>query len=269
MQISVIIPTYKPKDYIWQCLDSLDAQTLDKRLWEVIIVLNGCSDPWETEIGQYITNHHWMNARLIQTDEAGVSNARNIGLDQAKGEYITFIDDDDYVSPTYLEALAVIATPDTIAASNTIAFSDSNAHIPYAIEKEYQRCAAKNKVPYYVAKRYFRGPCMKLIHRSIIAERRYNPRFAVSEDSLFMFEISDKMRFVAFTDPQAVYYRRIQQGGASRQLSRMQRIRNGIRVMRQYTKIYVRGRGYKFSFYLTRLLGTLHGMMVSQKKIAT
>ena len=84
-----------------------------------------------------------------------------------------------------------------------------------------------------------------------------------------MFEISDKMRFVACTDPQAVYYRRIQQGGASRQLSRMQRIRNGLRVMRQYTKIYVRGRGYKFSFYLTRLLGTLHGMMVSQKKIAT
>ena len=136
MQISVIIPTYKPKDYIWQCLDSLDAQTLDKRLWEVIIVLNGCSEPWETEIKQYIQSHPLTNVRLIQTDEGGVSNARNIGLDQAKGEYIAFLDDDDYVSPTYLEALAAIATPDTIAASNTIAFSDQNAHLPYAIEKE-------------------------------------------------------------------------------------------------------------------------------------
>ena len=97
---------------MWQCLDSLNAQTLDKRLWEVIIVLNGCSEPWETEIKQYIQSRHLTNARLIQTDEGSVSNARNIGLDQAKGEYIAFLDDDDYVSPTYLEALAAIATPD-------------------------------------------------------------------------------------------------------------------------------------------------------------
>lgn len=269
MQISVIIPTYKPQNYLWQCLDSLDAQTMDKSLWEVIIVLNGCSEPWKTEIKKYIGLHHWFNARLLQTDEAGVSNARNIGLDNAKGEYITFIDDDDYVSPSYLDELAVIATPDTIAASNTIAFSDQNAHIPYAIEKEYLHYATKDNVPFYSAKKYFRGPCMKLIHRSIIAGRRYNPQFAVSEDSLYMFAISDKMRYVAFTNPQAVYYRRIRPDSASRQLSWLQRIRNGMHLVLQYSKIYRSGKGYKFSFYFTRLLGTLHGMMiVTKKKIA-
>ena len=258
MQISVIIPTYQPKDYIWQCLDSLDAQTLDKRLWEVIIVLNGCSDPWETDIKQYIQSHHWTNARLIQTDEAGVSNARNIGLDQAKGEYITFIDDDDYVSPTYLEALQQIADKDTIAASYTVGFSYEQAQLPYYIEKEYDRRAASGKQPFYKAKKYFGVPHMKLIHRDIIGKQRFDTRFQNGEDSLFMFAISPKMRYIHFTDTQAIYYRRFRPGSASNRNNRIQTIRNGIRLIHQYNRLYWRGKGFSFRFYATRIFGIIH-----------
>ena len=54
MKISVIIPTYKPKEYIWECLDSLKSQTFDKKEFEIILILNGCKEPYYSEIDKYI-----------------------------------------------------------------------------------------------------------------------------------------------------------------------------------------------------------------------
>ena len=105
MKVSVIIPTYKPQKYLWKCLDSLDNQTLAKDYFEVVLVLNGCKEPYDTQIKEYISKHNDLIINYIQTDEGGVSNARNIGIDVAKGEYVSFIDDDDYVSPKYLQRL--------------------------------------------------------------------------------------------------------------------------------------------------------------------
>ena len=97
-KVSVIIPSYKPRNYIWDCLDSLKLQTLPKEDYEIILVLNGCSEPWKGEIESFIDrNMIGFNIKLIQTDVPGVSNARNLGIDSAKGEYISFIDDDDFV----------------------------------------------------------------------------------------------------------------------------------------------------------------------------
>ena len=98
MKITVIIPTYKPGSYLWKCLDSIKNQTFDKVDFELILVLNGCNEPYYTDIKKYIaTNFIGYNINFIQTDVGGVSNARNIALDKAKGKYITFIDDDDFV----------------------------------------------------------------------------------------------------------------------------------------------------------------------------
>lgn len=116
MKISVIVPTYKPMDYLWKCLDSLVAQTLLGSEWELLLVLNGCCEPWRTQIEKYIgSKMQGMNVVFVQTDTPGVSNARNIALDRARGEYIMFIDDDDYVSPQYLEELLKAASPDTVS----------------------------------------------------------------------------------------------------------------------------------------------------------
>lgn len=265
MSISVIIPTYKPQNYLWQCLDSLNAQTMDKCLWEVIIVLNGCSEPWEGEIKQYINSHHLMNARILQIDEAGVSNARNLGIDNAKGEYIAFIDDDDYVSASYLEQLLTHASADTIAASNTIAFNDHSCHIPYSIEKEYIRCAKHKKITFEKAKKYFSGPCMKLIHRDMIGEQRFDTRFRNGEDSLFMFAISTKIRYISFTDTNAIYYRRFRSGSASMGQQRGKAFKNRLHLMQAYHRLYWgHPTQYLFRFYITRLIASLHAIIKGQ-----
>ena len=103
MKITVIIPTYKPKDYLWECLNSLVRQTLSKNCFEVIIVLNGCAEPWKSQVEDFINcNMQGVDVNFIYTEMGGVSNARNIALDIAKGDYITFLDDDDYLSPRAL-----------------------------------------------------------------------------------------------------------------------------------------------------------------------
>ena len=95
-EISVIVPTYKPDYYIWKCLNSIVSQNLDRRNYEVLIILNGDKEPFFTEIESYLKNNNLNNFHLIYTQEKGVSNARNIGLDRAKGDYICFVDDDDF-----------------------------------------------------------------------------------------------------------------------------------------------------------------------------
>ncbi|MCF2604299.1 glycosyltransferase family 2 protein [Parabacteroides distasonis] len=54
MKIFVIIPTYKPQAYLWECLDSMVAQTFPKEEFEVILVLNGCTEPYKSDIERYI-----------------------------------------------------------------------------------------------------------------------------------------------------------------------------------------------------------------------
>ena len=53
MKISVIIPSYKPQEYLWQCLDSLCSQTFPKEDFELILVLNGCKEPYYEQIKAY------------------------------------------------------------------------------------------------------------------------------------------------------------------------------------------------------------------------
>ena len=81
IHISVIIPTYKPQAYLWECLDSMVAQTFPKVEFEVILVLNGCSEPWKSEIEDYITRKmQGMHIQFLHTEQGGVSNARNMRI---------------------------------------------------------------------------------------------------------------------------------------------------------------------------------------------
>ena len=126
-EISVIVPTYKPDYYIWECLNSIAIQSLDKEKYEVLIVLNGDKEPFFTEIESYLKKNNLNNFNLIYSQEKGVSNARNIGLDSAKGEYICFVDDDDFLDKNYLqEMLRVILKyrNDGIVISNSLNFEE-------------------------------------------------------------------------------------------------------------------------------------------------
>ena len=100
-KISIIVHVYKVEKYLRRCLDSIVAQTFTD--WECILVDDGSTD------GSYIIceDYSRIDSRFIvfHQENRGVSSARNIGIEKSKGEFICFIDADDWIKETYLEQL--------------------------------------------------------------------------------------------------------------------------------------------------------------------
>lgn len=99
--ISVIVPIYKVEPYLKRCLDSLLAQTYTK--FELILVEDGSPDRCGEICEDYARRD--PRIRVIHKRNGGLSDARNAGLAAAAGEYIAFVDSDDWVSPDYLRVL--------------------------------------------------------------------------------------------------------------------------------------------------------------------
>ena len=99
--ISVIVPVYNGQDYLEKCIESIEAQTYENI--EVLIINDGSTDA----TGQVCVSlkQRYSNISVITTEDEGVSAARNVGLDAAKGAYVTFVDADDRIRPKMLEAL--------------------------------------------------------------------------------------------------------------------------------------------------------------------
>lgn len=100
-KISVIIPVYRVENYLTACLDSISSQTF--RDFELILVDDGSPDSCGAMCDAYAADH--PNTRVLHQANAGLSQARNNGVKIAHGEYITFVDSDDLVTPDYLQYL--------------------------------------------------------------------------------------------------------------------------------------------------------------------
>lgn len=259
MKISVIIPSYKPQGYVWECLESFCNQTFLKSDYEVIIILNGCKEPHYTWMCKFTARHSDVQWNLLQTDTGGVSNARNLGIDAAKGEYVTFVDDDDKVSPSFLKRLYEKAAPETISLCRPYAFidGDESKQAPYGITDVYNRLPVDKKTHPLRARRYFNGPWMKLIHREIIGNRRFDSRIRNGEDGLFMFIISDRIKYVQRAEPDAIYYRRMRQGSAvNRERSRYERLKNSAVIAWEEIRWVCHNPfGYNWYFFLRSIMG--------------
>lgn len=97
--ISVIVPIYNVEKYLVRCLDSLAAQTY--RNLEVILIDDGSTDDSGAIADRYVKKD--KRFYVIHQQNGGLSNARNHGIEVAKGKYLTFVDSDDTVTPDYVE----------------------------------------------------------------------------------------------------------------------------------------------------------------------
>ena len=86
-KFSIVIPVYNVEDYIERCLESIKKQTFKD--YEVIVVDDGCTDKSIEIAKQY-------DVKIIKTEHVSVSEARNVGVKHTKGEYLIFLDSDDY-----------------------------------------------------------------------------------------------------------------------------------------------------------------------------
>ena len=259
IQISVIIPTYRPGAYLWTCLDSLCRQMMPAERFEMIIVLNGCNEPYTTEIAQYISAHPHHRFVVRQTDTAGVSHARNIGLDLCAGKYVAMVDDDDWLSPDYLALLWQKAAENSIVVTDVQLIDDvTGQERAYYLHDAFQTTFAKRPT-FFTARSFFSTAWGKLIPMGVIAGDRFDTRFRLGEDALFMFAIARRVQTICATSPAAVYYVRERSGSASRSpLDYFSRAGILLRLACAYTTIWARHpRQYHFPFFVSRIVATL------------
>ena len=102
MKLSIIIPVYNVELYLRECLDSVFIQDLTG--CEVIVVNDGSTDDSPTIIDEYRSLYPSF-LRVINKKNGGLSSARNSGLEAARGEYIYFIDSDDYLKPFAIKTI--------------------------------------------------------------------------------------------------------------------------------------------------------------------
>ena len=102
LDLSIIIPVYNAEKYLTECLDSI-INNKTKYNYEIICINDGSTDTSLNILNTYSKRHN--NITVITQENRGASRARNIGLDNATGKYIAFIDCDDYVSNNYLDRL--------------------------------------------------------------------------------------------------------------------------------------------------------------------
>lgn len=103
MKLSIIVPVYNVKDYLAKCLDSLTNQDLPQKDYEIIVVNDGSTDNSGEIAKQYAGKY--SNIILINQTNQGLSGARNTGIANARGEYIQFVDSDDYLEKNVLGSL--------------------------------------------------------------------------------------------------------------------------------------------------------------------
>lgn len=105
-KISVIIPVYNVQNYLAKCLDSLVSQTLENI--EIIVVNDGSTDNSQKIIDAF-SQKYPAKIQPFKKENGGLSDARNFGLDKATGEYIGFVDSDDWVEHTMFEEMYLLA----------------------------------------------------------------------------------------------------------------------------------------------------------------
>ncbi len=191
-KISIIVPVYKVEKYIHKCIDSILAQTFTD--FELILVDDGSPD----NCGKICDEYAKQDSRIvvIHKENGGQSTARNAGLDIAKGEYVGFIDSDDWIEPDMYEILYNICTEhncDVANCSSTIYFKDRtvvNGGHPLTIHNRQE--AMKTMLE---GKLYDECLWTKLIKRSLLDDIRI-PNGIMYEDTAFTYKFMHRAKRV-------------------------------------------------------------------------
>lgn len=192
--VSIIIPAYNVENYIERCIQSLLAQTY--KCLEIIIVDDGSSDSTHEKC-LMIANTD-KRIQLYEQNNQGVSAARNRGMEIAKGDYLCFVDADDFVSPLYVEIMlnnlvsenADLSMVMCTRGDKIISSTDS-----YETEIWDNREALINLMRRNI---YANGVCSKLFKREVIKDINFDIDLKIGEDKLFVYKVIDKCAKIVF-----------------------------------------------------------------------
>lgn len=207
--VSIIIPAYNVEQYIDQCIQSIIDQ--DYKDFECIIIDDGSTDnTYAKGISWSIKDNRII---IIHQKNSGVSIARNKGIENSKGEYITFVDSDDFVNKSYLS--------DMLSHTNIMQDLIISGLILYPIKPTYNPLVPNNNKTFIISpentedivllneKSLLHGPVGKLYRSKIIKEHniRFNPNLSLGEDLNFNYDYLNYVQTITNVPKVNYYYR--------------------------------------------------------------
>lgn len=171
-KVSIIVPVYNVENYLGKCLDSLLNQSYDNI--EIIVVNDGSKDrSWE--IIEDYTHKFPEKIKPFTKENGGLSDARNYGLDRATGDYIGFVDSDDYVTEAMFEEMLLLAKKhDAKMVICNIQKVDQNGNVTQKltqIPNMPEKIELKNNFSVFSDLSYF--ACNKLFKRELFNQKRF------------------------------------------------------------------------------------------------
>lgn len=228
-KVSIILPVYNVEKYLSACLDSLLAQTLEEI--EIVAVNDGSTDG-SLQILQAYQSLNPEKLFIFSTENHGVSRARNYGFAHSHGEYVWFVDSDDFVEPDACRLLYEKATAD---GNDLVLFRYYNVDSETGVRKEY--IASCHNQNFRVADKPYELPAIspypwiKFIHRDLFNGLCF-PEGIRFEDLPVAYLLAVKARSIGYVD-QCFYNYRKNVGFLSRLTPSTLHIRNAIIFMKE------------------------------------
>lgn len=186
-ELSIIVPVYKVEPYLPKCIDSILAQTF--RDFELILIDDGSPD----RCGEICDEYAAKDARIvvIHQENRGVSAARNAGMDIARGEYIGFVDSDDWIEPEMYETMINVSKKKgvDVVICGICDYGEDGEFIRNALTGSgFYTKDEMLKTVFTTPNNLGGGCCNKVFRHIAIKDVRYQEGIAVAEDWLFLFD---------------------------------------------------------------------------------
>lgn len=214
--ISIITPVYNTEKYLPECIQSVFNQSYKN--WELLLIDDGSQDGAGAICDEYAARD--SRIKVFHKENGGVSSARNVGLDNAKGEWITFLDSDDMFEPQYLEKCLFYAKKYNV---DVVKFYFSGTYFSnHTIDRteEFSLLTIND----YLKKNYSVSS-IGLYKKSIISSLRFNEKMKYAEDQLFNYELIQRAGHCGFIN-EALYYYRANEMSATKTVDGISRLKS-------------------------------------------
>lgn len=200
-KVSVIVPVYNAEQFLPLCIDSILKQVFIN--FELLLIDDGSSDKSGPICEKYARQD--KRIRVYHKSNGGVSSARNIGIEKAKGEWVAFVDSDDWVSENYLSDMI-----DDIIDDNMLIFHDLYEDLLINLEKKVVE--REDMVKYFVSHELMRksGPVAKLYNNQILKQFniQYPEEIHMGEDAIFILRYINHIDKIGLSDKKNYFVRK-------------------------------------------------------------
>lgn len=253
MKLSIIIPVYNVQEYLGACLDSIFNQDIPYYDYEVILVNDGSPDNSESIILEYSAK--FPNIKYIKQENGGPSRARNTGLEEASGDYIWFIDSDDWIKSNCLNDLL------TYNYTNNLDFCEFSFSFIYESDEVQINTNAKienhviDNIEYISNYPITLSACMHIVKKEILED--YRIRFIpdiYQEDTEINIRILEYSKRISYFNGGSIYFYRKTNPNSTmtnKNLAHIkQRMNSYIFILKEWDNQYGKSPKYSYGYYV-------------------